>query len=211
MPISIILLGVSIICFNFNIGTKFLKQFPISIFTVNLLFTLFFLLLFIKPINLSNTIYISIGGLGFTLLAIYFLIFKQKKEEVKKITSQFILFFIGIFVLQILMPYLEKDLFDFSILFIGVILGIFGYIISKELTNVYNIIFTTLPVTNILWFILKEAHLPYEVLLLGTGNIFEISMISFITAFVFSIMFKSVSTFFKFKNISFKKQKGDIV
>ena len=211
MPISIILLGVSIICFNFNIGTKLLKQFPISLFLLNLLFTLFFLLLFIKPINFYNIVYINIGGICFTLLAIYFLIFKQKKEEIKKNSSQFTLFFIVIFILQILMPYLEKDLFDFSILFIGVILGVFGYIITKELTNAYNIIFTTLPITNIFWFILKEAHLPYEVLLLGTGNMFEISMVAFVSAFLSYIIFKKFNLFIRFKNISFKKRKGDVV
>ncbi|PKK95910.1 MAG: hypothetical protein CVV59_01230 [Tenericutes bacterium HGW-Tenericutes-4] len=211
MPISIILLGVFIIFLNFKIGYSTIKKLSISTYALDIVCLLAFLLMCIRPLVFWERVYVNLGGFFvFSTLAFYFITIKLTKPEQKKLFSSFFTFFMVAFLLQLIIPYFQMDLFEPSLILLSVVIGLLTYLTSKNVTIAFSTIFIGYPLLSISWFLLKELTLPFETLLLGTGNLFEMSVLSMLTVFLTVASAEIIKNFTTKLKLNLLKHKKEI-
>lgn len=185
MPISVILIGIFIILINFKISKNTYSQFKTSFILLETVSVLAFIFLLIRPFNLFDTVYVSIGGFFIiTLFAVYLLVKTHSAKELYTITTTFFTLITVMFLFNLFMPFMGEQLFDFSVSLVGLIMGIVAYLILKDAKNAFIAIFLSAPVASVISFVINRAQSPDNLLFLGTGNFFEIAVIAFATCYV---------------------------
>ena len=199
MPISILLLGATMLAVNFNLAETFFASLLIKKKALNVVLILSFFLSFMRPFFINDFIYLNLGGLLLTTSAL-FLLFKKKKLD---FTNVFVVssFLFGLcFFVNLLFSFME-GYFDYKIILISILFGMIVFLNTKTVLESFVCFFITSPLISLTLFFIEKKSSVYANLLLGTGTVFELCMIGFMTTLCLFL----IGFYFKFKILFHKK------
>jgi hypothetical protein len=204
MPISVILLGVFIIAINFKLTSRVFSQLGISLMLLDLISIMAFILIIVTPINFFDIFYVSLGGFFVLVsLGIYLLFTVKHKKQFYTIAVSFISLIGTSFLLDILFPYMDEQIFNYTTVIVGLVSGLSVYFSCKNLKNAYIVLFLTTPIISLINYLINAANNTGAMLFLGVGNLFEVSVIAF--AVVYLIITLKTSSLFR------KNKESDIL
>lgn len=195
MPISIIILGIAFIFLIFGLGYEFIKELHLDRFGACLLILLTVIFLVIKPININDIAYLSIGGFIIILsFAVYLMTQIKQQNSYYKLLILTLLLLTLLLIFNLVLRFDIEQVFIFPTVLMGIVLGGFAYFSGENLTTDFVAIIISSNLFNVFYFIINYSSGIDIKLLLGVGVIFEASIVAMLTTILLFIVLKNYKT-----------------